>query len=121
MSDDFPGDQPSAKAQVAWRCNRDLNPLFKLLRAGGADADAQRLAAELLEAATRRKLPDTRKDRFRTAVMLSQWAMARSMGTGSEAAKQFVAEMFNVSVKAIEKAITNNPEFVAQLRAELKF
>ena len=117
----YPAEQPSYRALVAWRCHRDLAPLVKVLQSGQADADAQALAADLLLRATQRRLPDTKKDYFRTATMLGQWGMAQSMGTGSEAAKQFVAEMFNVSVKAIEKAITNNPEFVAQLRAELKF
>ena len=117
----YAAESPSHQACMAWRFEMDIRPLIDLLSAGSADVEAQKLAGDLLMQATKRRLAYKPRFRMRTEVMLSHWAGFRSMGTPSEDAKQAVADMYGVTFDAVEKLITRNPAFVAQLKTAMKF
>jgi hypothetical protein len=115
----YPADKPSARACLAWRCDRDAHPLIKVLAAGDADAEAQALAAELLMLALKKKLPAPREF-LRDERIIISWLMFRHMGAaGSEQAKSAVMQQFGISLKAVEKVIYGNPEMVEAVRKQL--
>lgn len=105
---------------MAWRMEQDIEPLIALLGTGDADADAQKLAGELLSQARQNRLGHKRRFHMRTEAMLAHWAVFRTMGSPSEDAKQAVADMYGITVDAVEKAMVRNPKLVAQLKAEMK-
>jgi hypothetical protein len=96
-------EQRNRRAIAYWHAHQNLAPLTKLLAVGEANTVAQKLAAELLNKATQKRLPDLPGDAHLHFQMYATYLFAIKCRYSATEARIIVEDLFEVSRQAVDK------------------